>query len=321
MQSIDYEISDYAPPDQTCIHNIQEKNPSTFWSSSSESASIFLKFEPTKLNEIEVSLNTSCIYQILSKSPVIIIAEGTSPNGSMLGKSLITCKLCLKEKISNIEIKLTTQNNEKLKIYHVILKSSRENEEVERTKTTQTTLRSMNFYNKSPGNKSIISKSPIIIKSPLQATSSSEFVQSTVKKNQEKAVRPSEKSNSNEEQIKIYQSIQNSRQKTIKNFLNGPTTASTSYQNLMSAKGNYIVTCLDDDSVKQVIAEICGVVGICYFPEIDQDITHIVYSGNDQSIFLKAKDLGIKIVSKDWLFHSIDKRLALDPEAFIRKMS
>ena len=323
MQSIDYEIVDYAPSDQTCIQNIQEKNPSTYWSSSTEAASIVLKFEPCKLNEIELSLSSASSYQIISKSklPGINIAEGISPNASMTGKSLSIVKLSLKDKISNLEIKLTAQNSENLKIFHIILKGSRENEEIERSKPIQATLKSMNFYSRSPGNKSIINKSPMITKSPLQATSSAEFVQTSMKKTHEKPARPSEKSNSNEEQIKIYQSIQNSRQKTLKNFLNGPTVASTSYQNLMSTKGNYVVTCLDDDSVRQVIAEICGVVGICYFPEIDQDITHIIYSGDDLNIFLKAHDLGIKVVSKLWLFHSIDKRLALDPDAFIRKMT
>lgn len=315
MQSIEYIIDSHLPIGKEPIENITNINPSNYWMSSEDSSTISISFESVSSIEIIVLINTPSNCIITSKSLPVIIFEGEINQPKFQNKFSKSIKWSNKETISDLVFDFSTTTNEKLIIYYIVIKSVRDTEEIKSQPKIQTPLNSTFFYQDTHASPKLdLTPAKKINGNSVQKANSN----STGKKNgyAHREVEP----NLQEDSWKKYEHLQESNQKTLKNYICVQNSSSCSYQNLFanSTKG-FIVSCKDEESVQAVIAEICGVLGICYLNEIENQVTHIVYSGFDEEIIATCKNIGADVVDKAWLFHSIEKRAALDPLEYIRK--
>lgn len=317
MQSIEYNIKNYSPIGHNPIANIQETNPLTFWSSSEGSSTINLSFEPTTVNEISISVNTECNYFITTSTSQKSISEGkiTKNNQQKYTKKIIPNS---KDLISDLSFNITAANTVELKIYYIVFKTDRETEEPKVKSRNQTSLESFGFYKPAQSTQSNSKLNGTPKKKIIEGNSRS-YSSSNGKKNGQVSRRIDVENV--DQQRKIYEEIKENNQKTLKGYSSERIQPTNSYKNLyLNGSPQYIVYCNDDEQIQTVVAEICGIIGICYMDQLETGVTHVVYSGYDQDFLNICKEMDAIVVDKLWIFDSIEKRETLDPSEYIRSV-
>lgn len=315
MQSVEYTVVNHSPLGKDSIENITNMNQTNYWISPEGSSTISINFDPISSFEITILINTISTCIITSKNPPVTIFEGEINQPKFHNKISRSIKWNDKEKISDLDFDISTTTNDRLIIYFIVIKSERDVEEIKTKSFIQASLNVNSFYPKSPSG-------PKLDITPAKKNNGSSNHKptpaSTGKKN---GYRHTEvETDYKEDSWKKYENLQESGQKTLSNYISIQNSTSCSYQNLYAncTKG-FIVCCKDEESVQLIVAEICGVLGICYLSELENQVTHVVYSGFDQEIIENCKIIGAVVVDKSWLFHCIEKRVALDPLEYIRK--
>ena len=122
------------------------------------------------------------------------------------------------------------------------------------------------------------------------------------------------------EQHQIFENIKNNKQRTLRSYTGKQKTPTSSYQNLLApnSKNAYVVCCKEEGMIKNCIEELCSVLGLAYLKDLEEGVTHAIYEGLDQEIISLARDLGVKILTKQWLLDCISKRESLLPDNYVR---
>lgn len=318
-QSIEYTIESVNPAGSGDIENIKSNNLHTSWESKENCATITITFPDTTIKQI--SLYTDNL------SSLNVIAWDTSGNPCSILEIPVKVQTAKKAHsfpinnssiFSKCQININTDSSS-IKLYYLILNTDRENTTTNK-KPVQTSLllKSPSFYPKSNGTpkKTIQARpSPVLKQSKLFGIKNTISSTPSIDKNPNKSLESYEDL---DEQQRIYENIQNNRQKTLRSFSNKQMTQTTSYQNLLapSEQNAYIVSCEEESDLKTCIAEICSVLGICYLKNVEEATTHLIYDGNDPNIIESAKKSNISIISKQWLLDCITQRKSLDPRDY-----
>lgn len=350
MQSVEYVIVENSPKGVGKIENIMNINKELYWETDEGDVSLKLELEESIISEIQIYVSTNVsVYAIgfTRKNDEVKLLEEKVPGNNKAH----TVKVNNNQRLTKCSIDISTEESGNLRIYSIILKTLRENEGASTSKVVQSTLPfSGKFYDKSNGKSpskplvNPVSKSSITSyltnsnsanKPYLQsnepkynsAKKTSNLSQTTLFGNTKPDTPFAEKNLDKlmetpgfvDEQRKMFENIQNNRQRTLRSYPTKQKVVSCSYQNLLleEQKGNF-VCCKDRQEIVDCVKEVCEVLGVEYCDDFDGRVTYLIYEGDDVEILALAQAFGAKIVMKEWLFDCCSKHEALSPDKYRR---
>ena len=136
MQSIDYTITSCTPLGEQAIDNICSLNQNSYWESSDDSATLELTFPKDTITDFTLSTFTSVNF-------VLIGWDSSNKEYNILESSLIISggkrqqcfPISVKTELSKLQLQISTQDNSRLRIYSLVIKTSRE-KHIENQKTS-----------------------------------------------------------------------------------------------------------------------------------------------------------------------------------------
>lgn len=312
MQSIEYKILSHVPVGLNSIDNISSTNSGLYWESSGDSATIDFEFPECVITEFLLSTESSVNFHFIggncSGNESTLIENSLNISG---GKKQQVYSISNKSLSSKGKLQISTQHGGKLKIYSVIIKTHRENHSENKAKPTVNSMKPVNFYKPTNGNTP---------KTTLKQSTLFGTLTTASQKSEKKVSQVIDTPEFVEDQRKLFENIQNNRQRTLRSYASKQKVPTSSYQNLLapSAAKAHVMCCKDEEPLKKCIEEMCEVLGICYFNDLEEGVTHMIYEGTDGEIIDLARQLEVIVITKQWLIDCISYREYICPDLYKR---
>lgn len=339
MQSVEYTIKDHKPYGHGNIHSISNINPSEFWESDDHSASLYLEFDPCTISEILINTDTSVSIHIIGLNSKLInssiqdlnnasgltMFEGSSQS---ISKKFKILKVATKQKFCACVAHISSESENLLKIYSFILKTSRDtDDEQPKSKSISNTFtKSQFFYSPNTNGEKKLNHAISPASAPVnkfKQTSLNIVKKTGLDTDSNNLSKMMESHEFVEDQKRMLENCQNTnsiRQKTLRSATSKQKVPTCSYSNLLApnAERNYVICCKDEGKMKDCIEEMCKVLGVCYFEDLEEGVSHVIYEGNDPEVIFLVNAVDAKIVSRRWLMDCIRRREPLLPEMYRR---